>query len=113
MVKIDSFKFGEMDIEGKTYYSDVMMFWDGKVQFLPKFKIFGMNLLAKLMKRNPMIIVIGTGEKGTVKIAPEVRQACEDQKIKLYTDPTGKAVDFFNGLVLQGKKVAAAFNVTF
>ncbi|RLI96877.1 MAG: hypothetical protein DRO99_03800 [Candidatus Aenigmatarchaeota archaeon] len=112
MVNIDSVSFGEINIDGKTYYSDMIVWWDGKVEFISKNHIFGMDQFAKLMQKEPKIIVIGTGEQGSVKILPEVEQVCSDKGIKLYSDPTQKAADFFNGLVMQGKKVAGYFHVT-
>jgi len=112
MVKIDELKFGEIMIDGKTYYSDMIIWWDGQVAFAVKSHVFGMNGLAKILKKKPEVIVIGTGQQGVAKILPEVRQACEQKGIKLYTDPTPKAVDFFNGLIAQGKKAAGFFHVT-
>ncbi len=114
MTKIDDFKFGEMTIDGKTYYSDVMVWWDGKVELVekPERHELGINELAMLMQGGPDIIVIGRGGESIIKILPEFRQACRDKKIKLYSDPTPKAVEFFNGLCAQDKHVAAFFHMT-
>ena len=114
VVRIDEVKFGEIKVDGKTYYSDMIVWWDGKVDFVTKRHRIGMNELAKLLKGKgkPEVIVIGTGQQGIVGVEPEVGQACSDKKIKLYSDPTPKAVDFFNGLILQGKKVAGYFHIT-
>ena len=112
MVKIDSVKFGEIDIDGKTYYSDVAVWWDGRVELISKEHRFNMDRLALLTKKGPEIIVVGTGMQGIVRVLPEVIQTCEDGKIRLYSDPTEKAIDVFNGLFLQGKKVAGLFHIT-
>jgi len=112
MVSIDSVKFGEIAIDGKDYYSDVAVWWDGKIKLVAKSHHFGMNQLEMLAKKGLEVIVVGTGMQGVVKVLPEVRQVCSDDNIKLYVDPTKKAVDMFNGLMLQGKKVAGFFHVT-
>jgi hypothetical protein len=112
MVKIDFTKFGEISIDGKIYYSDMLVCWDGTVEFRAKKHIFDMDDFAALLKRKPDIIVIGTGQTGVVKVSDEVVQIAEDKKIKLYVDPSPKAVDVFNGLVAQGKKAIALIHTT-
>lgn len=112
MVKIDSMKFGEITIDGKVYYSDVAIWWDGKVAMASKSHEFDIQRVSSLIGKKPEIIVVGTGMQGAVRILPEATQFCEDEKLKIYSDPTPKAIDVFNGLVLQGKKVAGFFHVT-
>lgn len=112
MFKIDSVKFGEIRIEGKDYYSDMFVFWDGKVEFREKGHQITLNDIRFLVKRKPYAIVIGKGMQGAVSVLPEVRQALEDKKIKLFSDLTPNAVEIFNGLIAQGKKVVGIFHVT-
>lgn len=112
MIKIDFTKFGEVSINGKIYYSDMLVCWDGKIEFRVKKHIFDMDDFIALLKMKPEVIVIGTGQTGIVKISDEVRQTAEDKKIKLYVDPSPKAVDMFNGLVAQGKKAIALIHTT-
>ena len=112
MVRIDAVKFGEITIDGKTYYNDVAVWWDGRVAMAAKSHEFDIMRLENLARDRPEVIVVGTGLQGMLKVMPEVKQVCADEKLRLYSDPTEKAVDFFNGLVLQGKKVAGFFHVT-
>lgn len=112
MVKIDSTKFGEIVINRKTYYSDMIVWWDGKVEYRDKTHIFGMSEYLKLMKRKPEAIVIGIGQQGAIKIREEVVRAAEDEKIKLFIDQSPRAVDIFNGLILQKKRVVAVIHTT-
>jgi len=114
MVRIDEFKFGEMSIDGKTYFSDIMIWWDGRVEMVekPEMHEIGINELAMLLQNDPDIIVIGTGIKRIIRVLPEVTQSCRDKKIKLYSDPTPKAAEFFNGLCAQEKRAAGFFHLT-
>ena len=112
MVKIDEVKFGEITIDGKVYYSDMAVWWDGKPAMAAKSHEFDLLRVETLIKKKPEVIVVGTGLQGLMKVLPEAIQFCEDEGLKLYWDPTPKAVDFFNGLILQGKKVAGFFHVT-
>jgi hypothetical protein len=112
MVKIDGLKFGEITIDGKTFYSDMAVWWEGKPAMAAKSHEFDIVRFETLTRKGPEIIVVGTGMRGALKILPEVRQLCKDANIRLYTDPTPKAVDMFNGLIAQGKKAAGFFHVT-
>jgi hypothetical protein len=112
MVKIDSAKFGEISIDGKVYYSDVAVWWNGKVALASKSHEFDILRLQELAGKKPDIIVVGTGMQGMLKVLPEVKQVCDDDNLTIYYDPTPKAIDMFNGLILQGKKVAGFFHLT-
>jgi hypothetical protein len=112
MVRIDSTKFGEIVIDGKTYFSDMYVYWDGKKEVRGKEHVFGINELIKVMQRHVEAVVIGTGQEGIVKIAEEVKIKAEDKKIKIFVDKSPKAVDIFNGLVKDGKKAVAVIHTT-
>lgn len=112
MVKIDFTKFGEVSVDGKIYYSDMLVWWDGRVEFRVKKHTFDMDDFLGLLKKKPEVIVIGTGQTGVVKVSDKVRQAAEERKIKLYVDPSPKAVDMFNGLVAQRKRAVALIHTT-
>ena len=110
--KIDSVIFGEIKIDGKDYYSDVIVWWDGHVKLIAKNHILNINALGKVIKRNPDIIIIGTGLRGMVKIDPEVKMVCENSKVTLYSDPTKKAIEMYNGMIARQKRVAGIFHIT-
>ena len=112
MVRINSFKFGEVTVEGKTYYSDVVVFWDGKVMLRRKEHIFGMGEFLKILERKPTNIVIGTGVADMVRVAPEVVEVAKRKKVKLFVDKPENAVDIFNGLAKSRKKVVAVIHTT-
>jgi len=112
MVRIDSTKFGEVTVDGKTYYSDVRVWWDGRVEMRESSHTFGMSEFAALLRKKPEVIVLGTGHPGSVKILPEVKQASEDQKIEIFAEPSSRAVEIFNAFIADRKKAVAVIHVT-
>ena len=112
MVKIDSVKFGEMRVNGKDYYSDLTVSWDGKVSFREKKHTVEMGDLIRLIKMGAKTVVIGAGNSGTVKIAPEVPQWLSNERISLYVEKTPRAAELFNAFANEGKKVVGIFHVT-
>ena len=112
MALIDSVKFGEIRIDGKDYYSDVLVWWDGKVELVVKTHQFGMSELINLLKKEPEVIVLGTGMEGCVEVLEEVQMEAEDRKLMLFVENTAKALEIFNAFVNEGKKAAAFMHVT-
>ncbi len=112
MVKIDSTSFGEIVIDNKTYYSDMIVWWDGKTEYRDKSHVIDMSEFVKIMKRKPDTIVIGTGQTGVLKLLPEVEQVAEDKKVKIFVEKSPKAIEIFNGFVCSGKKVVAVIHTT-
>ena len=112
MVRIDSTSFGEVVIGGKTYYSDMYVWWDGKLDYRDKEHVFDMNEFWKLMPRKPEAIVIGTGQNGVVRVLPEVMIMADERKVQIFRDTSPKAIQIFNGLVAEGKKAVAVLHVT-
>jgi len=108
---IDSVTHGEVVIDGKTYYSDMIIWWDSQHEFIAKTHILDLEILEKLLKRKPEAIVVGIGIKGSVKTSPQFTEEAE-KKTRLFIDRTENAADIFNGLVLEGKKAVAILHVT-
>ena len=112
MVRIDSVKFGEIIVEGKTYYSDVIVWWDGKIEYREKSHEFGMGEFLKLVERKPEIIVIGTGISGVCKVPEEVEQVAKDKGIEIFKELSPKAAEMFNAFVSDKKRVVAVLHST-
>jgi hypothetical protein len=112
MVRIDGTSFGEVVIDGKTYYSDMIVWWDGKPEYKEKVHIIDMAEFSSLMKRKPEIIVIGTGQRGAVKITPEVLETAKKKKVEIYAEPSPRAVQLFNSFMAAKKKAVAFIHTT-
>jgi hypothetical protein len=111
-VKIDGTKFGEITINGKPYDSDMTVYWNGKVSFRAKEHTLEMGEFIKVMKAGPQVVVIGTGQEGVIRIAPEVMQWAEDKGVRIYAEKTPHAAEVFNAFSSQGTRVVGIFHVT-
>jgi hypothetical protein len=112
MVRIDSVKFGEIKIDGKDYYSDVVVWWDGKIELVRKTHQFGMSELLNLLKKNPSVVVLGTGIESCVEVLEEVQQEMENRGLLFFVENSANALEIFNAMVNEGKKAVAFMHVT-
>lgn len=112
MVKIDSTKFGEITIDGKTYYSDVTIFWDGTIEYRGKEHVIDMDEFMKILEKKINVFIVGTGQEGILVISGKVRELAIEMKIKIFELKSPDAIDLFNGLASQGRRVAAVIHTT-
>jgi hypothetical protein len=112
MVRIDSVKQGEITINGKAYFSDMTIFWDGRLMYRRKSRVFGIEEFLKIIESEATDIVVGTGLEGSLSVTEEVRQVAEDKGITIFVDQTKKAVKIFNGLIADGKRAVAVMQTT-
>lgn len=112
MVKVDAAKWGEVKIDGKSYFSDMYVYWDGRTEARKKGHLFDIDEFVKLLQKDPGIIVIGTGHNGVVKVPDEVLQMAENKKIELFMEKTPQAAEVFNAFVKEGKRVIAVIHTT-
>lgn len=105
-------KFGEITINGQVYYSDMTVYWNGKISYRGKEHVVEFGEFMTILKAGPEIVVIGKGEEGVLKISEEVLKWARSKNVDLYFERTGKAADIFNAFANQGKKVVGIFHVT-
>jgi len=109
---IDSYSFGRMVIDGKTYTSDVILYpdkvddswWRKSGHLLQK------EDLRDVIQYNPEILIVGTGAYGLMKILDETKQFLEAEGIELISEETKEAYKIYNELK-ERKKVVAAFHL--
>ena len=112
-MNIESYSFGKMVYGGKVYTSDLIIYphrvdaswWREKGHLLQ------MKDLGEILKENPDILIIGTGNMGIMKVPGELQEQLLGENIELYVERTKKAVDIFNSTD-KIKKVIAAFHLT-
>jgi len=110
---VDSYRFGRIVVNGKSYTSDVIIFpdrvkdnWWRKTSHQLRLDELGDVIVAK-----PEVLVIGTGASGLMGVLPEVRQSLEAQGIQLIAEPTGEACNIYNQLC-HSQRVVAALHLT-
>lgn len=112
MVEITAVRFGEVEVDKKIYYSDMIVWWDGKVEYRAKSRVFDISDFLKLLEKKPEIIVIGTGMNGICRILEEVEQAAEDKGVEIFKELSPKAAEMFNAFVADRKRVIAVLHST-
>ena len=111
MVKINSFRFGSLTINNKTYENDMTVHWDGELTPRESDHTFSKGELIDLLVKGPEAIVIGTGTAGLLKIDKDAEKFARSKNIELIVKKTSEAVEEFNKLS-KSKKVIAVMHVT-
>ena len=113
MNKVESYQFGQVIINGKTYDSDVIIFPDRVQDDWHRQKSHELSLedVSRILADNPEVLVVGTGAFGRVKVLPEVKQATEARDIQFVVQPTAEACEIYNQLT-TAQRVVAALHLT-
>lgn len=111
---IESYDFGEIVIDGKTYTSDIIIYpecvnssWWRKTSH----ELGAYDIPDEVFKQNPDLILVGTGSPGLMKVLPESKKLIESKGIKLLVEDTQKACETYNQLSKK-QKVIALFHLT-
>lgn len=111
---IDSYKFGEIIINGQKYKKDVIIL-NNKV-LSPWWRREGHSLLKEdlieTLRTKPEILIIGNGAVGMMKMTEELREFIEEKGIQCLGFNTAQACNEFNKFKDSGEKVAAALHLT-
>jgi len=106
---IESYDFGQITIDGKTYTSDVIIYTDRiETSWWRKtsHKLAPDDLPDQVLKEKPDVILIGTGYYGYMKVSLETNELIESKGIKLLVEDTKKAYHTFNQLSKKEKVIA-------
>jgi len=68
--------------------------------------------LREVIEYGPEALVIGTGAGGVMKVPRDILDELEDMGIETITAGTAEAVLEYNGMIVEGRRVAAALHLT-
>jgi len=114
MIKVDTYSFGKIVVNGKTYSADLILYpdriqenwWRRKGHYLQKEDLYG-------VEKSPCdTLVIGTGAHGAMEVSREAAEWLNHCHITWEKLPTGKACERTNRLIQEGKQVIAALHLT-
>ena len=113
-MKIDSYSFGTIKVDGTEYTGDLIIFPDKiKTDWWRK---QGHNLdpddLADVIEFKPDVLVVGKGAPGLMSVPAETEKFIRDLGIELIAENTSRACEIFNEKIQKGAKVAGAFHLT-
>ncbi len=111
---IQSYKFGHIVIKDQEYQNDVKIS-EGKV-ISPWWRKSGHKVeiedIKDLLASNPEILIFGKGNPGLMQATKELRTYLINEGIQLIELPTSEAIENFNRLFQEGRKVCAGFHLT-
>jgi len=113
--KISHYSFGSMEIQGREYISDLIIYPCGGIKEnwrREQGHYLEVEDLDLVLETKPDVLVIGTGAAGVMSVSPKVYEECARLGILAKAMPTGEAVSFFNLSVTSGDSVAGCFHLT-
>jgi hypothetical protein len=111
---IDSYSFGNISINGKTYRHDVIIFPE-RVQsgwWRAEGHLLAVEDLKEVFEYLPEVLIVGTGASGNMEVPKSTRKYISEREIDLIVCPTENARERFNQLISEGRKVVGAFHLT-
>ena len=110
---IDSYSFGRVTVNGKSYNSDVIIYPD-RVN-ASWWRKQGHNLcledLEEVLRYKPEVLVVGQGKRGLMKVKTSLVDRLRQEGIEVIAGSTEKAIRSYNELCSK-KKVVAALHLT-
>lgn len=112
-MKIDSYRRGQITINGERYSSDVIIFpqWVKDGWWRKRGHRVCPEDIEEVIQEKPEVLVVGTGDEKRLEVSPETQHYLEEQEIELITQATGKACQTYNQLC-SSRKVIAALHLT-
>ena len=111
--RIDSYRFGQIVVDGRTYTRDLIICPDHVTS--PWVREEGHLVspadLWDVMEAQPQVLVIGQGTFGRMDVASETRQLLEGAGIQVIAEPTSRAWETYNRLC-KTQQVVAALHLT-
>jgi hypothetical protein len=110
---VEAYEFGKIEISGKTYRSDVIIYpdhvnakwWRKQGHFLE------IEDIQEVIEHHPEIIIIGTGQPGLMKVDEKALEKVHEMKIDTIVLPTEEACQEYNRVV-EKKKAIACLHLT-
>ena len=114
MKQVSHYEFGNIDINGHSYHADVIITPDKVIDTW--WRKQGHNLqiddLDEILKKEPEILIIGTGFYGRMQVPAETLKFLEQRGIQARIAKTSEAVTDFNELQKKYAKIVAALHLT-
>jgi hypothetical protein len=120
-MRIDAFRFGSIEIDGKKYSKDVLIDSEGGIRKRKGgFLKFGSHNISKDevedlagSKEKPDLLIVGLGTSSAAELDPTAETWAGEVGIELVAIPSSEAVERFNKEQEKGdKKTAALIHIT-
>ncbi len=113
-MKIKSYEFGRIEIDGKVYKSDVIVYDDhvNSSWWRKEGHYLQVEDMVEILNVMPDVIIIGTGKFGTMKVSVDVKKELESRSIEFIYVNTNEACNRHNKISGSDKKVVTALHLT-
>jgi len=110
---IDSYKYGQIVVNGTTYVSDLIIYHD---RVDPRWSRHEEHRLiptdiTDALNAQPDVLIIGTGYAGVLIVPKEIAAHIAAQGIEVMIEKTSKAVELYNSLLKTKKYAIAALHI--
>ena len=111
---ITDFSFGKIVVNGKTYSDDIKIVRGRVISDWWRKRGHRVDVedIADILESEPDTVVIGKGSPGLMKTSNHLRESLVAHNIVLIEKKTSKAIEVFNKLFQEGRKVAAGLHIT-
>jgi hypothetical protein len=112
-MKINSYRFGEIVIDGVTYRSDVIVLPDRVRAEWWRREGHCLHIvdLEEVLEAEPELLIVGQGFYGRMSVPSELSEELGRRGIRIVAGDTWQACETFNS-VPAGKRAAAALHLT-
>lgn len=113
-MKIQSYRFGHIQIDGKDYRNDVKLI--GERVFPDWWRSEGHLVETRdvqdLLNADPEICIFGTGAYGSMRVSEAARSEFRKQGVEVLIEKTESACNTYSRLLQDGKKVVGGFHLS-
>ncbi len=111
---ITDFAFGKIVVNGKTYSDDIKIVRGQVISDWWRKRGHRVDVedVADILESRPDIVVIGKGSPGLMKSSSSLRDYLNGNNVELIEKKTAKAIEVFNKLYQEWKRVAAGFHIS-
>jgi hypothetical protein len=113
-LKIDTFSFGFLVINGRKYTSDLIIYPEGRVVdswWRKRGHRLSSDDIRQLIASDPDVIIAGKGVSGLMRAEPELEELLYRKGIEFVVAANEEAIELFNELSPK-RKVGACFHLT-
>jgi len=113
-MRIDRYDFGHIDIEGRSYDADVIVFPDHVQErwWRQEGHRLAPEDLASVLAEKPEVLIVGTGYYGRLRVPEESLDALRNAGVSVRIEKTGEAVAEFKRMQGEYARIVAALHLT-
>ena len=110
---ITDYSFGRIVANGQTFNNDIKIVRGSLVPdwWRKKGHTVEVEDVQDAFDPDPEVIVIGKGQPGYLTISDSLRELLAQKNVELIEEPTARAIETFNRLYREGRKVCGGFHV--